>query len=889
MTEQEREDAIAVLIADFYQYAALNLKIKTKEGEIHPFEFNDPQHYIHEQLELQLSTTGKIRALLLKGRQQGASTYTEGRFYWRTSTNFGKQAYILTHEQSATDNLFTMAKRYHDNCCEELKPSTSAANAKELVFNTLDSGYKVGTAGSKAVGRSGTIQFFHGCLAAGNSIIDGRTGGLKPIEQFSIGDTVRTHTGKLATISFISDQFKNCLSFTLRSLGKFPLVATKEHRFWTKNGWSELSDLKPGDAIGFPVASISSNVTCLALPPATVRQQKGGRKYLTPDTINVDYDLGVITGLYLAEGHIKLQSKEPKLPSGVSFTIHRKEVEHTKDWLAPFSEYYSSLNVVNREESLTSVVTVYGSRFASLLNDLCGRTDDKHIPYDWMNMSESFCKGLLHGYISGDGSSYSCDRRVRATSIRSEITIPLRDMAAALGYGWAAIEYKTKAVRSGRNEKEGYTFSLCGDGATRLAHEIGKPSILIKNKKTLSSKGNSALTTEISNGYAWLRIRKIENAGVKRVFDFEVDHCDHSYCSIHGASHNSEVAFWPNAHEHFAGVVQCVPDAPGTEIILESTANGVGGKFHEMWQQAVNGESDYIAIFVPWFWSQEYRKDATGLVPTKKERLMQKLYGVDAEQLAWRRAKVKEIGQALCDQEYPYCWQDAFLASGRTVFDKDAMALALMETFKPKCRMVLEKDKFVERDNGELRVWTKPKTGFRYVIGCDVAEGLEGGDYSCADVLEMPSGTQVAQWHGHTAPDILAKILVALGKWYNKAMIAVESNNHGFTTNICLRDTGYSNIYVQTALDDRGSSDKETRRLGFQTTRKSKKFIIDNLSALLRDGDHGICCKETIQECQTYVVLPDGSYGGQSGTNDDRVMSIAIANYLATQSPGYKK
>jgi hypothetical protein len=148
--------------SDFKYYAPRCLKIRTKKGTVVPFVLNRAQEYIHERLEEQLATTGKVRALVLKGRQQGASTYIGGRYYWKLSGEFGKVAFILTHEQAATDNLFVMTKRYHDNCPDELRPATAADNAKELWFNKLDSRYKVATAGSKAVGRSATAQYFHG-------------------------------------------------------------------------------------------------------------------------------------------------------------------------------------------------------------------------------------------------------------------------------------------------------------------------------------------------------------------------------------------------------------------------------------------------------------------------------------------------------------------------------------------------------------------------------------------------------------------------------------------------------------------------------------------------------------------------------------------------------
>ena len=147
---------------EFDFYARNCLYIRSKSGEIKNFEMNRAQRYVHACLEKQRDATGKVRAIVLKGRQQGVSTYTEARFYWKVTHRPGVRAYILTHENEATANLFEMAETYHKNAPEFVKPSTGAANAKELHFDLLGSGYKVGTAGNKSVGRGSTIQYFHG-------------------------------------------------------------------------------------------------------------------------------------------------------------------------------------------------------------------------------------------------------------------------------------------------------------------------------------------------------------------------------------------------------------------------------------------------------------------------------------------------------------------------------------------------------------------------------------------------------------------------------------------------------------------------------------------------------------------------------------------------------
>jgi hypothetical protein len=151
---------------DFEFYSALCLKIRPKAGALVPFTMNKAQQYLHLVAQKQELEKGRVRILVLKGRQQGISTYIEGRLYWKVSHRKGVYAFILTHEDKATANLFKMAKRYHDNCLSKLRPVTGSEAAKELNFAQLDSGYGVGTAGTKGVGRSSTPQYFHGSEVA---------------------------------------------------------------------------------------------------------------------------------------------------------------------------------------------------------------------------------------------------------------------------------------------------------------------------------------------------------------------------------------------------------------------------------------------------------------------------------------------------------------------------------------------------------------------------------------------------------------------------------------------------------------------------------------------------------------------------------------------------
>ncbi len=143
------------------------LLIKNKQGVLIPWVFNLAQQYTHDRIEDQIRRKGWVRALILKGRQQGESTYVDGRAYWITTRrNPGSSALILSHEGSATDHLFEMVKRYHDNVQPVLQPQVDKSNTRQLIFGALKSDFKAATANNPDAGRGGTSQVVHFSEAA---------------------------------------------------------------------------------------------------------------------------------------------------------------------------------------------------------------------------------------------------------------------------------------------------------------------------------------------------------------------------------------------------------------------------------------------------------------------------------------------------------------------------------------------------------------------------------------------------------------------------------------------------------------------------------------------------------------------------------------------------
>jgi hypothetical protein len=161
------EMADQVMRGDLQHYCATAVIIQTKTGELQPFIWNEAQQRLHAKLEKQLDARGLVRAIILKARRLGISTYVGARFYHRSTLWLGRNAFILTHEDKSTQELFDLVKRVHEHMPHDYRPGADAANANELAFSGLDGGYRVGTAKNTAgTGRGLTLQLFHGSEVA---------------------------------------------------------------------------------------------------------------------------------------------------------------------------------------------------------------------------------------------------------------------------------------------------------------------------------------------------------------------------------------------------------------------------------------------------------------------------------------------------------------------------------------------------------------------------------------------------------------------------------------------------------------------------------------------------------------------------------------------------
>jgi len=340
-------------------------------------------------------------------------------------------------------------------------------------------------------------------------------------------------------------------------------------------------------------------------------------------------------------------------------------------------------------------------------------------------------------------------------------------------------------------------------------------------------------------------------------------------------AHLSEVAFWQFDEQILAGLFQGISQEVGTEVILESTANGASGEFYRLFQGAMRGENEYIPIFLPWFLTTEYRRKAPeDLELTEEEWELLERHDLDNDQLYWRRLKIAESGDRKFRQEYPATPEEAFLVTGNSVFDQEKVNQIVIKAPDYIRNFDEATNYFEDAREGHLELWVPPRFEDRFIIGADVSLGV-GQDYSAAVVLNKERQICALFRDNYVDPSNFGDILFYLGRYFNNALLAVESNSLGIATLNRLKQMNYVNLYYQTKAAS--LLEEEGGKPGFRTTVSTKPMIIGNLKRAIEEDDLGIFSDIIVQELRTYVSADNGSTNAMAGNFDDTVMALAIA------------
>ena len=350
-------------------------------------------------------------------------------------------------------------------------------------------------------------------------------------------------------------------------------------------------------------------------------------------------------------------------------------------------------------------------------------------------------------------------------------------------------------------------------------------------------------------------------------------------------AHLSEVAFWQHDEKILAGLFQGISEAEGTEVILESTANGATGEFYRLWRGALEGENEYTPIFLPWFVTHEYYRDPPETFErSSEEELLVEQYDLNDGQLYWRRLKIAEGGELKFRQEYPATPDEAFITAGSSVFALDKVSA--LEPVAPEKKMRFDFNACMWEDSseGNFHIWEYPNWDSNYVVAADVSLGV-GQDYSAAVVMDTERKVIGLFRDNHIDPSKFGDLLFYLGRYYNNALLTVESNSMGIATLSRLAQMNYVNLYKQTKIA--AISKEEGLVPGFRTTQSTKPHIIGNLKNAIETDDIWIGSPIIIQELKDYISTDSGKTEAAPGCHDDTVMSMAIA--LETLRTHYDK
>ena len=482
----------------------------------------------------------------------------------------------------------------------------------------------------------------------------------------------------------------------------------------------------------------------------------------------------------------------------------------------------------------------------------------------------------------------------------------------------------------------GGSTAVEGDFFARMRHEPRREAItLAHNKKAtarlyamfqrfhdLTPKAKQ-LPTDANNGYQ-LRFSEphaggmlTETAGTK----------DSARSGTYQLALLSEYAFYSNQAGIIASVDSAVPFLPGTAIVIETTANGMGNDYNERWIAAIkryrDGDmTDYIPVFVSWLHIEKYALpvpdwydwDAVD-AEIKDEEPNLIAIGATREQLYWRRRKIAAFNgnMDLFHQEFPSTWEEAFIASGRPAI-KAKIITHHRQTVRPgrKCRLVLDErlDCGVRADYDEdlnepfWRIWRPPFEDGDYAVGGDVAEGglsdpqneASDPDRSVGLVIERATLEDAAEFiAGHLEADLFGVELLKAAMWFNWAWVSPEANVAGQSTLHVLKRAHYPRIMQRQAAVDRIDG-SPIMADGYKTTTANREASIDDMIAHIRpaigggyEGQMIVHSAAFLDECGTFVhVGARGKREHMRSRHDDTIFARIVTLQIHLDCPRMK-
>jgi len=302
-----------------------------------------------------------------------------------------------------------------------------------------------------------------------------------------------------------------------------------------------------------------------------------------------------------------------------------------------------------------------------------------------------------------------------------------------------------------------------------------------------------------------------------------------------------EAAFVKNFDTLWMGLYPTL--STGGDAIILSTPNGVGGQYHKLYTEAIQGENKFNPINLPWH-----------VHPERDEEW----FDVETKNMS-KRQIAQEL---LCD----------FVASGETFLQMDHLEWMRESIRPPRDR------KFHDRN---CWIWEFPLSAHKYVMSADVARG-DAKDYSTFHVIDVTTSEIVAEYKGKVPPDRFGEMLDEVGRMYNNALLAPENNTFGYTTVMKLKDLDYPNMFYQKSAGGYlgGYTPSSVNEIpGFSTQGHSRIQIISKLEEIIRNKMLKSYSQRLYEEMKTFVWKGQKAQA-MKGQHDDLVMSLAIGGWL---------
>lgn len=338
--------------------------------------------------------------------------------------------------------------------------------------------------------------------------------------------------------------------------------------------------------------------------------------------------------------------------------------------------------------------------------------------------------------------------------------------------------------------------------------------------------------------------------------------------------HITELAFRPDAEEMITGTLPSVPDEGG-EIIIETTANGVGNYFHQLWQKSFNNpDAEWKTLFLWWWLADEYQLEGLNVnqdqalnLPNELKHLEKPMIdGTILTQEQKRRylAQYQSLGKQ-CFQEFPCTPDEAFLTSWDPFFDLDQV--------KQYARLPFT----IDSEFKDLRIY-KPANYKYCMYGVDTAAGWEDGDFASIRVRDQDLNL-LAAYYGRIEPDELCKVIDRLMKLGYVGVLGIESNNTGIATIAKSKEYVWHSLLFKEKTVDK-TTNRSTHKLGWNTNSKTRPLLLADYKALYASDLIPNIDEYLRHEMFTFVYNGKNRPEASLGNHDDAVMSDAICCYM---------